>query len=339
MVSTVYNNELYLSIDGGESWSYPIQRLEDAGSGRAPFISQIGYSPASPDRLFVISASGVSRSENFGQSWQLSSMTDSTWNWGGYGYVEPSIANPDIVWAASLMEFNNTVQVSTDGGKTFHATNNYSEEMGLLSGLSTHPHDPETVFALFSYADYPKILRSTDLGQNWEDITGFETAESNNGFPNVAVYSLLVMPYDTNEIWAGTEIGLFISYNNGVSWEYAANGLPAASIWEMKIRGDQVVLATHGRGIWTVDLPKLKDALKVPVLLAVGTSPSNQINIKAQLSSALDSVSIIIDSENVQTFSKSQLKPDNEILSLNIEIKEGRHSMQLISNKNEKEIK
>ena len=80
-----------------------------------------------------------------------------------------------------------------------------------MSGLATHPTEDSTAYALFSIADAPKVLRTTDLGQTWTDISGFGTnPTSGNGFPNVATYCLLVMPDNPNEIWAGTEIGLFI---------------------------------------------------------------------------------------------------------------------------------
>ena len=67
------------------------------------------------------------------------------------------------------------------------------------------------------------------------------------------VYSLLVFPY-SGILWAGTEIGLFESLDDGLSWHYADNGLPAVSIWQMDIIDLQLVVATHGRGIWTLDL-------------------------------------------------------------------------------------
>jgi hypothetical protein len=69
------------------------------------------------------------------------------------------------------------------------------------------------------------------------------------------VNSLLVMPFDTTWIWAGTEIGLFESRDNGKTWAYADNGLPPVSIWQMKTRDNEVIVATHGRGIWTTQIP------------------------------------------------------------------------------------
>ena len=74
------------------------------------------------------------------------------------------------------------------------------------------------------------------------------------------------MPYNTNEIWAGTEVGLFISDDNGASWNYADNGLPPVCIWDMRIVGDEVVLGTHGLGIWSVQRSLLSTDSYFPYL-------------------------------------------------------------------------
>mgnify|MGYP001799149461 CR=1 FL=1 len=64
------------------------------------------------------------------------------------------------------------------------------------------------------------------------------------------------MPFDTNVLWAGTDIGVFETTNGGTTW-YLITALPPVSVWGMKIVDDQVVLATHGRGVWTATIPEL----------------------------------------------------------------------------------
>lgn len=334
MITSIYNNALYYSGNGGSSWSSISSDLADQGETKAPFVTQIGYTTTDPDKIYIVGSSGVSHSNNFGQSWQVSKMTEGTWGWSGNGYVEPSLANPEVVWAASRMSENGKMHVSVDGGKTFTATNNYTELMGILSGLATHPTNERCAYALFSFAGDPKILRTTDMGKNWEDISRFVDGKSTNGFPDVAVYSLLVMPYNTNILWAGTEIGLFVSTDNGKNWEYADNGLPAVSIWEMKIRGNQVVVATHGRGVWSVNIPQLENAVKAPTLLAAGIAPSNRTNIKFMAGSLYDSLSIVIDSIKYRTISNLNFEQGTVTLAFDLRIEEGEYSMQLIGYKN-----
>ena len=96
---------------------------------------------------------------------------------------------------------------------------------------------------------------------SWSDISGFPSGwgvgVSASGFPNVAVTSLAVMPYDTDVIWAGTDIGIVETTDRGASWNLVTN-FPHVSVWDMKVRDQgEVVLATHGRGIWTATIPDL----------------------------------------------------------------------------------
>ncbi|PTB91399.1 hypothetical protein C9994_15610, partial [Marivirga lumbricoides] len=177
--------------------------------------------------------------------------------------VEVSLANDQIVWAgAGMAEGVLNLFVSTDAGETFSEVNNYSPNpQAYYTGIYTHPTDENTAYALFSRADFPKILKTTDLGQTWVDISGFAEGgtESARGFPDVFVHSLLVMPFNTDIIWVGTEIGLYESLDGGESWNIR-NDLPAVSIWSMKIVDDQVVIGTHGRGIWTATIEELPKA-------------------------------------------------------------------------------
>ncbi|MGA7271100.1 MAG: T9SS type A sorting domain-containing protein, partial [Acidimicrobiia bacterium] len=175
---------------------------------------------------------------------------------------------------------------------------------GLIGGIETHPTEEGTAYALFSMAGLPKIVRTTDYGASWEDITGFISGGgvSDNGFPDVAVYSLLVMPFNTDEIWAGTEIGLFISEDNGATWSFADDGLPPVSIWDMKIVDDQVVIGTHGRGVWSVAIPELLTAPPpdIPVAPRVNRaffSPFGAVGMDLDLRAAFDSVQIRVDGE------------------------------------------
>ena len=256
ILASSYYNAIRLSTDGGETWS----AVTEGMSGEGPFITRLSNSPANPNLVFAVGDRGVYRHTNFcvgRYPWELVEI-DTGWTVLGQitssHNVEVSLADPSIVWAGAGMYTNPDLFlfVSTDYGKTFNKISNYTDkEMGYLTSIATHPTDSATAYALFSLDHKPKILRTTDMGQTWEDITRFENDSSSNGFPDVMVFSLLVFPYNTNIIWAGTEIGIFESTDNGESWHYADNGLPAVSVWQMFIQDQQIVIATHGRGIWT----------------------------------------------------------------------------------------
>jgi hypothetical protein len=263
MITSLYYNQLYRTQNGGGSWSsITSTSSKNVGDTKAPFVTRIGNSPQYPDRIFIAGKDGVSKSENFGQSWQDIDLTTG-WGYSGVSHVEVSDANPDVVWAGCRMTSTIKVFVSVDGGTTFNATNSYPVSLGTLSGLVSHPTRPSTAFALFSFAGTPKILRTDDLGNSWKDISGYSGTSA--GFPDVAVYSFLVKDTIPETLWAGTEIGLFISDDSGKSWWYSDSGLPSVSIWEMKRKGNQVMLATHGRGIWSVNLDEVVSAGEITV--------------------------------------------------------------------------
>ncbi|NJM15487.1 MAG: T9SS type A sorting domain-containing protein [Bacteroidales bacterium] len=173
------------------------------------------------------------------------------------------MANDSIIWGGAGMFNSPDLRIFrfkdyADSISVFETSMYNTAELGFISGMATHPKDENTAFVLFSFKEKPKILRTTNGGKSWDDISGFHGNDtSNNGFPDVMVHSLLVLPTDSFTLWAGTEIGLFESADDGQTWHYANNGLPSVSVFDMKVIDNQIVVATHGRGIWTLDLPSL----------------------------------------------------------------------------------
>ena len=92
---------------------------------------------------------------------------------------------------------------SVDGGLSFFHAKRYDRaETGLVTGIATHPNDPNTAFVLFSQKGAPKVLMTNDLGETWTDLSGFGPESTSTGFPDVAVYSLLVMPWELLVHWS-----------------------------------------------------------------------------------------------------------------------------------------
>jgi len=298
-------NGLQRSTDGGITWtaanvSVSPPGLIENGAGNAPFITKIGKTNLDPNLLFAVGKSGVWRSTDFGATWSLTPIAMSTWGvLSSFHDVRVSRADPDVVWAGSGMYAGVHMQVSTNGGLTFNPSTNYTTfNMGGISGLATHPTDPNTAYVLFSFAQLPKILRTTDGGANWEDITGFEAdTVSTNGFPDVAVYDLLVFSDDTDHIWAATEIGIVESLDNGVSWALAANGLPNVGIWFLTEVEDEIVAGTHGRGVWSVTIPSLIAGKTFkPLIEGLTQGLGGSLDVDINLRSVYDSSHVYVDS-------------------------------------------
>lgn len=304
LIGSLYYNTFYRSADGGTTWTTAFSGFPISGGSpdpaRYPFVSKLANSRNTPDVLFAVGSDGVWRSENFGGSWTLSPITT---NWGTLTTlfdVEVSRANANIVWGGSGMSATRRLHVSTNGGATFTATNNFTQvPMGVITKLATHPTQMNTAYALFSFSKRPKILRTTDLGQTWQDISGFGTGTSSStGFPDVAVYSLYVRPDNPDIIWAGTEIGIVESRNNGQTWAIL-DDFPNVSVWDMKGVDDQVVLATFGRGIWTAKIDKSQIVSNNPSVVQVGTSPRGRFMVQVQLPDAYDSTQVFVNNTRI----------------------------------------
>lgn len=281
MIGGSQGNNFKRTENGGVTWVTATAGL----GGSAPFISKLANSRDAPDRLYALSSTGVFRSLDFGGTWLLTSIADQWGSASSFMDVEVSRANADIVWAGSGMindDPQRNIHVSQDGGVTFTATVNPPTSLvsGGITKLASHPFEEKTAYALFSQAGNPKILRTTDLGQTWEDISGFESGDvSTRGFPDVAVYCLYVRPDNPDILWAGTEIGIVESVDNGQSWSLITE-FPGVSVWDMKAMDNQVVIATHGRGVWTatIDAPQIVNT--PPAILEVGTSPKKQLMLR-----------------------------------------------------------
>ena len=267
MLVTSQFNALFYTTNRGTEWDLSFDLwLIDPGI----FITSIDNSPYAEDTVYMLGQSGVIVSHDFGQSGSVTEI-DTLWWPTNIGKVRASLATDTVVWAGYGLDDANSADgannfanqdrrlwYSTNAGETFSPSGlpaMSNPPSTIISGLATHPTQAGTAFALFSRPQRPKILETTDFGETWTDLSGFSESTdgtSTRGFPDVAVYDLLVMPHAPHVIWVGTDIGIFKSKSYGNEWNYAHNGLPAASVWRMKYRDDEIVVATHGRGVWTV---------------------------------------------------------------------------------------
>jgi hypothetical protein len=92
----------------------------------------------------------------------------------------------------------------------------------------------------------PYIYRTRDAGKTWQKIT--------NGLP-AGVYMQTVKedPRKRGLLFAGTELAVFVSFDDGDHWQSLQLNLPAVSMRDLDIHGDDLIVATHGRGFWVLD--------------------------------------------------------------------------------------
>jgi len=147
------------------------------------------------------------------------------------------------------------LQVSEDDGRTW--TNAAPNVPGLptsswVSGVEASRHQAGTVYVAFDnhasddYGNY--LYRSTDHGKSWTSIAGGLPADR-------VVKAVHEDPRNPNLLYAGTEFGFFLSIDAGAHWVQLDGGLPTVAVNDFVIhpRDNDLVLATHGRGIWILD--------------------------------------------------------------------------------------
>ncbi|MDH5610032.1 MAG: T9SS type A sorting domain-containing protein, partial [Cyclobacteriaceae bacterium] len=305
MIGSSQYNRFGKTLDGGTNWYLASTGLYEGASplDNWPFVSRIANSKLYPTRLFTVGAGGVYYSENFGSSWIKTPIGSDLWGFHNSYDVVVSEANPDVIWAGGYMSAVERLFVSDNGGKLFRPTFNYEgQEMGYVTGIGTHPVDHKTAFALFSFAGKPKILKTSDLGLTWNDISGFD-GTGDRGFPDVAVNCLFVFPNDTSHLWAGTEIGIVESMDGGATWGLLVGNMPPVTITDFKLTDDQLTIATYGRGIWSVQLP----GLTLPALVQQAyMTPTGDFKLEVTYRHAYDSTKIFVGTALMATIVGNQ---------------------------------
>jgi photosystem II stability/assembly factor-like uncharacterized protein len=260
MLASGQGNWIYKSVDAGITWSEVNIRDKDED---APFVTKLEASDKAPDVVWAVGKSGLFKSTGFGSSFSPIKMGDG-WDADIRSWeLRISDRDANVVWAGSTMaEGKGSIFYSRDG-KAFRACRNYVTgltgtdgtpvEMGNVSGIYPDPNDTKVAYLLFSQPKRPKVLKTVDEGKTWKELSGFGTAGvSSNGFPDVGVYSMLVFP-EGKQIWVGSDIGLLESKDGGETWALANNGLPSVPVYDIRYREKQIVVATHGLGIFSLD--------------------------------------------------------------------------------------
>jgi len=212
-------NVLFKTTDQGRSWSII-----------SPDLTRESY--AMPANLGVFSAGDPEKGKHRGTIYA----------------VAPSFKEANTIWVGTD---DGLIRLTRDGGKTWkNVTPPSLTPWAKVSILEASHFEPGTAYAAintFRLDDLrPHIYRTRDFGATWQEVVvGLPT--------NVPTNVVREDPERKGLLFAGTETSVYVSFNDGDSWQPLQLNLPHTSMRDLTIHGDDLIVGTHGRSFWILD--------------------------------------------------------------------------------------
>jgi photosystem II stability/assembly factor-like uncharacterized protein len=159
-----------------------------------------------------------------------------------------STADPGVIWAGSD---DGLVHVTRDNGKTWQdVTPKGIPEWIQINAIEASPRDKGTAYiaaTMYKWDDFrPYLYKTSDYGKTWTKIV--------NGIPDGAFTRVVREdPVRQGLLYAGTETGLYVSFDDGANWQPFQLNLPATPVTDLAVKNGDLVVATQGRAFWILD--------------------------------------------------------------------------------------
>ena len=194
-------------------------------------------------------------------------------NYGTLSYIMESPHEKGVIWTGSD---DGLVYLTKDGGANWKNVTPRELPECLINAIEVSPHDKATAYIAttrYKFNDHtPGLYKTTDYGNTWTRIT--------NGLPANA-FTRVVREDDVRRdlLFAGTEIGLFISWNGGKDWAPFQLNLPITPLTDLRVHKGNLIAATSGRSYWILDdlnlLRQYKADLSTTLYRPAGTYIAN----------------------------------------------------------------
>jgi len=162
--------------------------------------------------------------------------------------VAESPVQSQLIWVGTD---DGLIQITRDGGKTWTSvTPRELPEWSRISLIEASPHNAGTAYVAVDRHQNddlrPYIYKTADFGKTWSKIA--------NGIAEGAyVRAVREDPVQRGLLYAGTEHGIYISFDDGGHWESLQMNLPPTPVHDLIVKNDDLIVATHGRSFWILD--------------------------------------------------------------------------------------
>ncbi|MFY8035747.1 MAG: WD40/YVTN/BNR-like repeat-containing protein, partial [Cyclobacteriaceae bacterium] len=213
------SNHLHSTINGGQSWQ---EISPDLTRGEPETIKSSG---------------GPITQDNTGAEYYANIFV-----------ISESPYAKDEIWTGSD---DGLIHVTTDGGKNWkNVTPPQSPKYNMWNSIDVNPFVKGGAYAVatsYKFGDYtPYIYKTTDFGKTWTVIT--------TGIPKEEFVRVVrADPKRQGLLYAGTEKGMWVSFDDGASWNKFQLNLPPVPVADLAVKDDNLIAATHGRSFWMID--------------------------------------------------------------------------------------
>ena len=162
--------------------------------------------------------------------------------------IGPSKLDTNVIWTGSD---DGLIYVTRNGGKTWtNVTPKDMPDFGRVSQIDASAFDPGRAYVSVRRPllddQAPYIFRTADYGRTWTKIVNGIRADA-------YVHAVREDPMRRGLLYAGTQHGVYISYDDGALWQLLDPGLPDIPVADLVVEKNELVIATHGRGFWVLD--------------------------------------------------------------------------------------
>jgi uncharacterized repeat protein (TIGR01451 family) len=250
-----------------------------------PFTSVFRMDPNNSARLWY-AGRFMWRTDNSAGSWTRTSDAQQTGGSITAMAIAPGNSNVVIDGAASGQIRRTTVATTATSTSVLNSTWLQSftprgNGFGSISWVDYDPSNTNTVWATVSNFNsassgngFGHVFKSTDGGATWTLADGSQTAGNPNAIPDIPAWSVVVDPSNSQRIYVGTDLGVFVTLNSGATWAKETTGFSnvvVKSLQILNVGGVSTIYAfTHGRGAFKVAIPA--SCASVPASVAVGAA-------------------------------------------------------------------